>query len=104
MPSALYSMNSISCLTRCTASKNIEESIATHSPPGVTINNRIMAKFILIFSRAALSSTLWAVCQGLAVERSALRIDYCGLGPFSSTPSNLMIFLSLLKVLICIIH
>ena len=72
MPSALYSMNSITCLTRCTASKNIEESIATHSPPGVTINNRIVAKFILIFSRAALSSTLWAVCQGLAVERSAL--------------------------------
>ena len=33
-----------------------------------------------------------------------LRIDYCGLGPFSSTPSDLMIFISLFKVLRCIIH
>ena len=36
--------------------------------------------------------------------KGLLRIDYCGLGPFSSIPSNLMIFISLLKVLICIIH
>ena len=28
------------------------------------------------------------------------RIDYCGFGPFSSTPIHLMIFISLLKVLI----
>ena len=30
--------------------------------------------------------------------------DYCGFGPFSSTLINLMIFISLLKVLIWIIH
>ena len=33
-----------------------------------------------------------------------LRIAYSGLGPFSSTSSKLMVFISLLKVLICIIH
>ena len=33
-----------------------------------------------------------------------LRIDYCGFGPSSSTTSNLKIFISLLKVLICIMH
>ena len=34
----------------------------------------------------------------------ALRIDYCGLQPFSSTLTNLMILIYLLTVLICIIH
>ena len=33
-----------------------------------------------------------------------LRIDYSGLGPFGSTPSKLIIFISLLKVLIFVIH
>ena len=33
-----------------------------------------------------------------------LRIDYCGFGPFKSTPINLMISISLPKVLICIMH
>ena len=33
-----------------------------------------------------------------------LRIDYCGFGPCSSTTINLKIFISLLKVLICIMH
>ena len=33
-----------------------------------------------------------------------LRIDYCGLGPFGSTPTNLMMFISMLKALIYIMH
>ena len=33
-----------------------------------------------------------------------LRIDYCSFGPCSSTTINLMISVSLLKVLICIMH
>ena len=33
-----------------------------------------------------------------------LRIDYCGFGPCSSATINLMISISLLKVLICIKH
>ena len=35
---------------------------------------------------------------------STLRIDYCGFGPFGSTLTNLMMFISLLKVLIYIMH
>ena len=33
-----------------------------------------------------------------------LRIDYCGFGPFSSTSTNLVIYISLLRVHVCIIH
>ena len=33
-----------------------------------------------------------------------LRIDYCGFGPFSSTPTNLLMFISLHKVLIYIMQ
>ena len=37
-------------------------------------------------------------------EVCGLRIDYCGFGPLSSTLTNLLILISLLKVLIFIIH
>ena len=33
-----------------------------------------------------------------------LRIDYCGFGPFSSTLANLVILISLFKVLVFIVH
>ena len=33
-----------------------------------------------------------------------LRIDYCGLGPFSSTLTEILILISLPTIQICIIH
>ena len=33
-----------------------------------------------------------------------LRIDYCGVAPFCSTRTKLLLYISLLKVLICIIY
>ena len=36
------------------------------------------------------------------IER--LMIDYCGFGPFSTTSTNLLKCISLLKVHICIVH
>ena len=38
----------------------------------------------------------------VVLKGQRLRIDYCGLRPFRSTPTNLMVFISLLNVL-CIV-
>ena len=40
----------------------------------------------------------------IGYDKEKLRIDYCGFGPFCSTRANLLLSISLLKVLICIIY
>ena len=42
--------------------------------------------------------------SALGTLKSDLRIDYCGLGPFCSTPTKLRFSISLLKLLIRIIY
>ena len=41
-------------------------------------------------------------CRCTDLYNLHLRIDYCGFGPFCSTPTNLLLFILLLKVLVCI--